>query len=181
MSTWFYYDNKGQKQGPVRGRELKQLARQGMITLETDMEQLLQKREDDFKKICSPGTKYSGKYQFGQNTGNVDVVFGDGTTTAKDGIVGTITFHVSSARMPFSFTVAVTTVEKAPPYPVTGKLDTTPSRGEGVANRDTLNFMSFILPRRIALHFTDKIELSVYNPESPENNVTIPLDLSDVR
>jgi len=38
MSTWFYYDNKGQKLGPVSGGQLKGLAKAGMITPETIVE-----------------------------------------------------------------------------------------------------------------------------------------------
>jgi len=38
MSTWFYYDNKGQKLGPVSGGQLKGLAKAGMITPETVIE-----------------------------------------------------------------------------------------------------------------------------------------------
>ena len=37
-STWFYYDNNGQKQGPVTGGQLKGLAKAGMITPETIVE-----------------------------------------------------------------------------------------------------------------------------------------------
>ena len=38
MSTWYYYDNNGQKQGPVTGGQLKGLARAGRITPETVVE-----------------------------------------------------------------------------------------------------------------------------------------------
>jgi len=38
MSTWFYYDNNGQKQGPVSGGQLKGLAKAGVITPETMIE-----------------------------------------------------------------------------------------------------------------------------------------------
>jgi len=38
MPTWFYYDNAGQKQGPVTGGQLKSLAQSGHITPETVIE-----------------------------------------------------------------------------------------------------------------------------------------------
>ena len=38
MSTWFYYDSQGQKQGPVTGGQLKGLAKAGRITPETVVE-----------------------------------------------------------------------------------------------------------------------------------------------
>jgi len=38
MAKWYYYDEDGEKAGPVRGRELKNLARQGVITPETILE-----------------------------------------------------------------------------------------------------------------------------------------------
>ncbi|MCL2710519.1 MAG: type II secretion system protein GspG [Planctomycetaceae bacterium] len=38
MSTWFYYDSNGQKQGPVSGGQLKGLAKAGMISPETIIE-----------------------------------------------------------------------------------------------------------------------------------------------
>lgn len=38
MSTWFYYDNNGQKQGPITGGQLKGLAKMGQITPETAIE-----------------------------------------------------------------------------------------------------------------------------------------------
>jgi len=38
MSTWYYYDNDGCKQGPVSGGQLKGLAKAGMITPETMVE-----------------------------------------------------------------------------------------------------------------------------------------------
>ncbi|MCL2305752.1 MAG: GYF domain-containing protein [Planctomycetaceae bacterium] len=38
MAAWYYYDNNGNKIGPVRGRELKQLALQGTVTPETVLE-----------------------------------------------------------------------------------------------------------------------------------------------
>jgi hypothetical protein len=38
MSTWFYYDNDGQKQGPVSGGRLKGLAKAGLITPGTMVE-----------------------------------------------------------------------------------------------------------------------------------------------
>ncbi|GHT14266.1 hypothetical protein FACS1894170_11130 [Planctomycetales bacterium] len=38
MANWFYFDEKGKKQGPVRGRDLKQLAKNGAITPETIVE-----------------------------------------------------------------------------------------------------------------------------------------------
>jgi ankyrin repeat protein len=38
MSTWFYYDSNGQKQGPISGGQLKGLAKAGMITPETVVE-----------------------------------------------------------------------------------------------------------------------------------------------
>jgi len=38
MANWYYYDDNGQKHGPVRGRQLKSLARQGIITAETFLE-----------------------------------------------------------------------------------------------------------------------------------------------
>jgi len=38
MSTWYYYDNDGQKQGPVTGGQLKWLAKNGKITSETTVE-----------------------------------------------------------------------------------------------------------------------------------------------
>jgi hypothetical protein len=38
MSTWFYYDNNGQKQGPITGGQLKGLAKAGQITPETIVE-----------------------------------------------------------------------------------------------------------------------------------------------
>ena len=38
MSTWFYYDSSGQKQGPVTGGRLKGLAQAGLITPETMVE-----------------------------------------------------------------------------------------------------------------------------------------------
>jgi len=37
-STWYYYDNNGQKQGPMTSGQLKELAEQGMITPETIIE-----------------------------------------------------------------------------------------------------------------------------------------------
>jgi len=37
-STWFYYDNSGQKQGPITAGQLKGLAKQGTITPETVVE-----------------------------------------------------------------------------------------------------------------------------------------------
>ena len=38
MANWYYYDNNGQKQGPVTGGQLKGLANAGMITPETVVE-----------------------------------------------------------------------------------------------------------------------------------------------
>ncbi|MDR0522793.1 MAG: DUF4339 domain-containing protein [Planctomycetaceae bacterium] len=38
MANWFYYDNNGQKQGPVTGSQLKQLAAQGLVLPETVIE-----------------------------------------------------------------------------------------------------------------------------------------------
>ena len=38
MSTWYYYDNNGQKQGPVTGGQLKWLAKNGKIFPETSVE-----------------------------------------------------------------------------------------------------------------------------------------------
>jgi len=38
MSTWYYYDTDGQKQGPVTGGQLKGLAKAGQITPETVVE-----------------------------------------------------------------------------------------------------------------------------------------------
>ena len=38
MSSWFYYDNNGQKLGPVSGGQLKGLAKVGLITPETIVE-----------------------------------------------------------------------------------------------------------------------------------------------
>ena len=38
MANWYYYDNSGQKQGPIRGRQLKNLARNGIITPRTFIE-----------------------------------------------------------------------------------------------------------------------------------------------
>lgn len=38
MAKWHYYNDNGEKIGPVRGRELKQLAMQGTITPETRVE-----------------------------------------------------------------------------------------------------------------------------------------------
>jgi len=38
MSTWYYYDNDGQKQGAVTGGQLKWLAKNGKITPETEVE-----------------------------------------------------------------------------------------------------------------------------------------------
>jgi len=38
MSTWYYYDSNGQKQGPVTGGQLKGLAKAGHITPETMVE-----------------------------------------------------------------------------------------------------------------------------------------------
>ena len=38
MSTWFYYDSNGQKQGPVTGGQLKGLAKTGQISSETVVE-----------------------------------------------------------------------------------------------------------------------------------------------
>jgi hypothetical protein len=38
MSTWFYYDGDGQKQGPYNGGQLKWLAKNGKITQETIVE-----------------------------------------------------------------------------------------------------------------------------------------------
>ena len=38
MATWYYYNENGDKVGPVRGRELKRLATQGIITPETWIE-----------------------------------------------------------------------------------------------------------------------------------------------
>jgi len=38
MSTWYYYDKNGQKQGPVSGGQLKGLAKAGRITPETTIE-----------------------------------------------------------------------------------------------------------------------------------------------
>lgn len=38
MSTWFYYDNNGQKQGPITGGRLKGLAKAGLISPETKIE-----------------------------------------------------------------------------------------------------------------------------------------------
>jgi len=38
MSTWFYYDNNGQKQGPITDGQLKGLAEAGQITPETIIE-----------------------------------------------------------------------------------------------------------------------------------------------
>ena len=35
MADWYYYNESDEKVGPVRGRELKQLARQGAVTPET--------------------------------------------------------------------------------------------------------------------------------------------------
>ena len=34
-ATWFYYDNDGKKQGPFSGEQLKWLAQNGKISLET--------------------------------------------------------------------------------------------------------------------------------------------------
>ena len=38
MATWYYYDGNGQKHGPIRGRQLKWLAKRGIITPETVLE-----------------------------------------------------------------------------------------------------------------------------------------------
>jgi len=38
MSTFYYYDNDGQKQGPVTSKQLKGLAQEGQITPETIIE-----------------------------------------------------------------------------------------------------------------------------------------------
>ena len=38
MAKWYYYKENGEKIGPMRGRELKQLAAQGIITPETWIE-----------------------------------------------------------------------------------------------------------------------------------------------
>lgn len=38
MAKWHYYNADGEKIGPIRGRELKQLAQQGMVTPETRVE-----------------------------------------------------------------------------------------------------------------------------------------------
>jgi|GEM_PF-2238519 len=38
MSTWFYYDNSGQKQGPITDGQLKELAMRGTITAQTVIE-----------------------------------------------------------------------------------------------------------------------------------------------
>ena len=38
MSSWFYYDNDGQKRGPITGGQLKGLAKAGLITPETTVE-----------------------------------------------------------------------------------------------------------------------------------------------
>jgi len=38
MPSWFYYDDKGQKQGPITSGQLKELARQGTITTDTKVE-----------------------------------------------------------------------------------------------------------------------------------------------
>jgi len=38
MANWYFYDNYGYKIGPIKGRELKQLAQEGTITPETRVE-----------------------------------------------------------------------------------------------------------------------------------------------
>jgi hypothetical protein len=38
MAKWYYFDKNGEKIGAVRGRELKELARQGIVTPETLVE-----------------------------------------------------------------------------------------------------------------------------------------------
>ena len=38
MANWYYYDESGEKIGPVTGRELKQLAQNGTIVRETFVE-----------------------------------------------------------------------------------------------------------------------------------------------
>jgi len=38
MAKWYYYDNNGEKQGPIRGRQLKELARLGIIAPGTLLE-----------------------------------------------------------------------------------------------------------------------------------------------
>jgi cobalamin biosynthesis Mg chelatase CobN len=38
MADWYYYNESGEKIGPVRGRELKKLVRQGIVTPKTKIE-----------------------------------------------------------------------------------------------------------------------------------------------
>ena len=38
MANWYFYDQNGYKIGPIKGRELKQSAQQGLITPETVVE-----------------------------------------------------------------------------------------------------------------------------------------------
>ena len=38
MATWYYYDENGERLGPIKGREVKQLVREGTITRETMLE-----------------------------------------------------------------------------------------------------------------------------------------------
>jgi len=38
MADWYYYNENGERVGPIRGRDLKQLARQGVVTPETKVE-----------------------------------------------------------------------------------------------------------------------------------------------
>jgi hypothetical protein len=38
MADWYYYNESGEKVGPIRGRELKRLAQQGTVTPETRIE-----------------------------------------------------------------------------------------------------------------------------------------------